>query len=238
MRSMAYDRILLKLSGEALLGGGETGIDPALVARFAREIADVRALPTQVAVLVGGGNLFRGAELAEHGYDRGTADYMGMLATVLNGLALTDALERIGETVRLVSSIKMEEVAEPYIRRRCIRHLEKGRIVVLTCGLGRPFFSTDTAAVQRALEIGADVVFKGTRVKGVYDRDPEQFPDAKFYERLTFDDAMAEHLDILDQAAFALCRDNGLPLLVFNLFEEGNLLRAAKGESVGTLVTG
>jgi len=235
---MGYERILLKLSGEALLGERETGIDPATLARFAREIAEVRGLGKQLAVLMGGGNLFRGADLADEGYDRGTADYMGMLATVLNGLALMDLLERIGETVRLVSSLKMEEVAEPYIRRRCIRHLEKGRIVVLTCGLGRPFFSTDTAAVQRALEIGADVVFKGTRVKGVYDRDPEQFPDAKFYEKLSFEEAMAQHLNILDQAAFALCRDNDLPLLVFNIFEPGNLLRAAQGESVGTLVKG
>jgi len=237
MPAMSYRRILLKLSGESLLGDRETGIDPSALARFAREIADARALPTELAVLVGGGNLFRGADLAGHGYDRGTADYMGMLATVLNGLALMDALERIGETVRLVSSIEMEEVAEPYIRRRCIRHLEKGRIVLLTCGLGRAFFSTDTAAVQRALEMGADVVFKGTRVRGVYDRDPERFPDAKFYEKLTFDEAMAEHLDIVDQAAFALCRDNHLPLVVFNILEEGNLIKAARGEPVGTLVS-
>ncbi len=236
LECMSYKRLLLKLSGEAFSGDKNFGIDHKKVNYFAREIANTYENGHQVAVLVGGGNFFRGSELSELGFDRTTADYMGMLSTVINGLSLLDSLEKLGIASRLVCSLRMDEVAEPYIRRKCIRHLERNRVIILTAGLGRPFFSTDTAAVQRALEIGADVVLKATRVKGVYDKDPEKHKDARFFESLSFDEAISLNLGILDQTAFALCRDNNLPLIVFNIFEEGNLRLAANGEKVGTLL--
>lgn len=234
---MPYGRVLLKLSGEAFAGGSKFGLSLEALHYFAEELSSAASSGCQIAVLVGGGNYFRGAELEKFNIDRATADYMGMLGTMLNAIALLDALENKGLTVRLVSSLKMDEVAEPYIRRRCIRHLEKGRVVILGAGLGRPFFSTDTAAVHRALDINAEVVLKGTRVRGVFDKDPEKFPDAKFYDRITFDEALDNHLDILDQTAFTLCRDNNLPIIVFNIFETGALKRVVAGERIGTLVT-
>lgn len=233
---MGYRRVLLKLSGEALQGAQPHGVDRKAVETFARGIMEARNAGVEIAVLVGGGNLFRGAELREQGYGRATGDSIGMLGTVINGLALQDMLEALGAETRLATSLKMDEVAEPYIRRRAIRHLERGRIVLLAGGLGRPYISTDTAAVQRALELGADAVLKGTRVKGVYDRDPEQDSGAKFYDVLSFDQAIRDNLRVLDQTAFALCRDNNLPLIVFNLFEERSIARAARGEPIGTLV--
>ncbi len=234
---MGYRRVLLKLSGEAFAGDAGFGISHETVDYFADEIASACKLGIQIAVLVGGGNFFRGQELEKLGIDRSTGDYMGMLATALNSLALLDTIQRKGIDGRLVSSLRMDEVAEPYIRRRCIRHLDKGRLVILASGLGRPFFSTDTASVHRALEIGAEVVLKGTRVRGVFTKDPEKFADARFCERVTFDQAIEEKLEILDQTAFTLCRDNNLPVIVFNIFERGALARAVKGEKVGTLVT-
>jgi len=234
---MSYRRALLKLSGEAFSGNEDFGLSHSTVDYFASEILSARESGCELSVLVGGGNFFRGANLAEIGIDRATGDYMGMLATLLNSLALLDRIEKLGVPARLVSSIRIDEVAEPYIRRRCIRHLEKGRIVILACGLGRPYFSTDTAGVQRALEIGAEVIFKGTRVNGIYDKDPEKYQDAKFFQRLTFDEAISRRLEILDQTAFTLCRDNKLPVIVFNIFEKGNLKKAVQGETVGTIVT-
>ncbi len=234
---MLYRRVLLKLSGEAFAGEERIGISYERLDYFAQEIISAKETGCEIAVLVGGGNLFRGTELEALGIDRASGDYMGMLATMLNSLALMDKLEQRGITTHLVSSLKMDEVAEPYIRRRCIHHLEKGRLVLLACGLGRPYFSTDTAAVQRALEIGADVVLKATRVKGVFDKDPEKFHDAKFYENITFSQAIENRLEILDITAFTLCKDNSLPLIVFNIFEKGALKRIVSGEKVGTLVS-
>ncbi len=234
--AVSYRRILLKLSGEVVHGPEHTGVHRPTLAGFAREIIAVHRGGAQVAILIGGGNLFRGEALTEEGYGRVTGDLIGMLATVINGLALQDALEELGAETRLASSLKMDEVAEPYIRRRVIRHLEKGRVVILVGGMGRPYFSTDTAAVQRALEIGADVVLKGTRVDGVYDGDPEKHPGALFYKSLSFEQAIQDNLRILDPTAFMLCRDNGLPVVVFNILKPGNLEAAARGETVGTLV--
>jgi len=233
---VAYQRILLKLSGEVLHGPDKTGFHRATLTTFGREILETQHLGAQVAVLIGGGNLFRGASLTNDGYRRATGDHIGMLATIINGLALQDVLESLGGETRLVTSVRMDEVAEPYIRRRAIRHLEKGRIVVLAAGMGRPYFSTDTAAVQRALEIGVQVVFKGTRVDGVYDRDPEEHPDAKLYDAVSFNEAIAKDLRILDPTAFTLCRDNNLPVVVFNILKPGMLQAATRGENIGTLV--
>ena len=233
---VAYQRILLKLSGEVLHGPEETGFHRATLTIFGREILEAQKLGAQVAVLIGGGNLFRGASLTDDGYGRATGDHIGMLATVINGLALQDVLEALGGETRLVTSVRMDEVAEPYIRRRAIRHLEKGRIVLLVGGMGRPYFSTDTAAVQRALEIGAQVMFKGTRVDGVYDKDPEEHPDARLYDAISFNEAIAKNLQILDSTAFTLCRDNNLPVVVFNILKPGMLPAATRGEKVGTLV--
>jgi uridylate kinase len=231
-----YDRILLKLSGEALAGQAGFGIDAQRINALAAELAQVAADGIQLGVVVGGGNFFRGVAAAARHVDRVTADYMGMLATVINALALQDALENQGVRTRVMTAIEMRQVAEPYIRRRAIRHLEKGRVVVLAGGTSNPYFSTDTAATLRALEIRAQVIGKATRVDGVYDRDPLKHPDAVFYERISYAEVLAKGLGVMDGAAVAMCRDNQLPIVVFNLNVPGNILRMSKGEPVGTLI--
>ena len=230
-------RILLKISGEALLGGADYGIDPSTLQRIATEIRDVREMGIQVAVVIGGGNIFRGAGLAEAGMDRVTGDHMGMLATVMNSLAMQDALEKLGVHARVMSAIKINEVCEDYIRRRAIRHLEKSRVVLLAAGTGNPFFTTDTAASLRAIEIGADLLLKATKVSGVFNADPVSNPDAERYARLSYDQVLADKLGVMDATAVVMCRDNDLPLRVFNVHEKGDLLRIMRGEDVGTLVT-
>ena len=232
-----YKRILVKLSGEALMGASDYGIDPAFLKRLAVEIGTVRGAGVEVALVVGGGNLFRGAGLARAGMDRVTADQMGMLATVMNSLALQDALESVGLHVRVMSAIRINEVCEDYIRRRAVRHLEKGRVTIFAAGTGNPFFTTDTAASLRAIEIEAQLLLKATKVDGVYDADPEQNPRARRYERLRYDQVLDDRLNVMDATAIVLCRDHGLPMRVFNLNETGALVRAARGEEVGTLVT-
>jgi uridylate kinase len=234
---LAYRRILVKLSGEALMGNSDYGIDPLFLKRLAAEVAAVRENGAEVAVVIGGGNLFRGAGLARAGMDRVTADQMGMLATVMNSLALQDALEQIGVFARVLSAIRINEVCEDYIRRRAIRHLEKGRITIFAAGTGSPFFTTDTAASLRAIEIEADLLLKATKVDGVYDSDPMLNPSAKRYDRLTYDQVLDGRLNVMDATAIVLCRDHHLPLRVFNLNEPGALVRVARGEEVGTLVT-
>ena len=234
---LAYRRILVKLSGEALMGNSDYGIDPLFLKRLAAEVAAVRENGAEVAVVIGGGNLFRGAGLARAGMDRVTADQMGMLATVMNSLALQDALEQIGVFARVLSAIRINEVCEDYIRRRAIRHLEKGRITIFAAGTGSPFFTTDTAASLRAIEIEADLLLKSTKVDGVYDSDPMLNPSAKRYDRLTYDQVLDGRLNVMDATAIVLCRDHHLPLRVFNLNEPGALVRVARGEEVGTLVT-
>jgi uridylate kinase len=234
---LAYRRILVKLSGEALMGSADYGIDPLFLKRLAAEVAAVRENGAEIAVVIGGGNLFRGAGLARAGMDRVTADQMGMLATVMNSLALQDALEQIGVFARVLSAIRINEVCEDYIRRRAIRHLEKGRITIFAAGTGSPFFTTDTAASLRAIEIEADLLLKATKVDGVYDSDPMLNPSARRYERLTYDQVLDGRLNVMDATAIVLCRDHDLPLRVFNLNEPGALVRVARGEEVGTLVT-
>ncbi|HEX5018356.1 MAG TPA: UMP kinase [Actinomycetes bacterium] len=236
MRNGPYRRVLLKLSGEAFAGDGGLGVDPDVVAAIARQIGDVVATGIQVSVVIGGGNYFRGAELSQRGMDRSRADYMGMLGIVMNCLALQDFLEKRGVETRVQTAITMGQIAEPYVPRRAIRHLEKGRVVIFGAGLGAPYFSTDTTAAQRALEISAEVVLMAKSVDGVYDDDPKKNPDAVRYDQLTFDEALARGLKVADATAFSLCRDNGLPIIVFNLLEEGNIARAARGEKIGTLV--
>jgi uridylate kinase len=231
-----YKRILLKLSGEALLGSASYGIDPVVIHRFAAEIYDVQQLGIQVGLVIGGGNIFRGAGLAEAGTDRVTADHMGMLATVINALALQDALERRGVIARVMSALQIHEVCEDYIRRRAIRHLEKGRVVIFAAGTGNPFFTTDTAASLRAIEIGADVLIKATKVDGVYSADPVKDPTAVRYGRLSFDQVLSDKLMVMDATAIVMCRDNNLPLVVFNLHREGDLLRLVQGHDLGTSV--
>ncbi len=225
------------LSGEAFAGNGGLGVDPDVVAAIARQISDVVATGAQVAVVIGGGNYFRGAELSQRGMDRSRADYMGMLGTVMNCLALQDFLEKQGVETRVQTAITMGQVAEPYVPRRAIRHLEKGRVIIFGAGLGAPYFSTDTTAAQRALEISAEVVLMAKSVDGVYDDDPKKNSGAVRYDRLTFDEALARELKVADATAFSLCRDNALPIIVFNLLEEGNIARAVRGEKIGTLVT-
>jgi uridylate kinase len=234
---LAYRRILVKLSGEALMGNSDYGIDPLFLKRLAAEVAAVRENGAEVAVVIGGGNLFRGAGLARAGMDRVTADQMGMLATVMNSLALQDALEQIGVFARVMSAIRINEVCEDYIRRRAVRHLEKGRITIFAAGTGSPFFTTDTAASLRAIEIEADLLLKATKVDGVYDSDPMLNPSARRYDRLTYDQVLDGRLNVMDATAIVLCRDHHLPLRVFNLNEPGALVRVARGEEVGTLVT-
>ena len=232
----AYRRILLKLSGEALLGKQQYGIDPDVIARIASEIAEIVRLGVQVGLVIGGGNIFRGAGLAEAGMDRVTADHMGMLATIINALALQDALERRGVTARTMSALQVHEVCEDYIRRRAIRHLEKGRIVIFAAGTGNPFFTTDTAASLRAIEIGADVLFKATKVDGVYSADPMKDPTAVRYGSLSYDQILSDKLRVMDATAIVMCRDNDLPLVVFNLNNPGDLVRLVCGDTVGTAV--
>ena len=238
-QSPKFKRIVLKLSGEALRGGGTKDvIDPTMLDNICDEIRKVFELGVQVCVVIGGGNIFRG-QFGEsvRGVARTTGDTMGMLATVINGLALMDCLEKMGVPVRVQSAIPMEKVAEPFIQRRAIRHLEKGRVVIFVAGTGNPYFSTDTTAALRASEIQAEVIMKATKVDGVYDKDPHEFPDAKKYEELSFRDALRERLKIMDATAFALCLDNTMPILVFNLFTPGNIVRAVMGEKIGTLVS-
>lgn len=232
-----WDRVLLKLSGEAFAGGGGLGVDPDVVSTIARQIADVVRAGSQVGVVIGGGNYFRGAELSEHGMDRSRADYMGMLGTVMNCLALQDFLEHQGIDTRVQTAITMGQVAEPYVPRRAIRHMEKGRVVIFGAGLGAPFFSTDTCAAQRALETCAQAVLMAKGVDGVYDADPRHNPHAVRFDRLTYDDVLTRDLKVADATAISLCRDNALPIVVFNLLVEGNIARAVAGERIGTLVT-
>jgi uridylate kinase len=231
-----YKRILLKLSGEALAGQASFGIDADRVKSLGREIADVAASGIQVGVVVGGGNIFRGVAAAARNMDRVTGDHMGMLATVINSLALSDALEQMGIPTRVMSAIEMHQVAEPYIRRRAIRHLEKGRIVIFAAGTSNPYFSTDTAATLRALEIKADVIAKATRVDGVYDKDPLKFPDAVKYDEISYLEVLSRALGVMDATSIAMCRDNKLPILVFNLNTTGNIMRMSMGEPVGTVI--
>ncbi|MEE8495142.1 MAG: UMP kinase [Xanthomonadales bacterium] len=237
MADGVYHRILLKLSGESLLGNEDYGIDPKMIHRIAVEIGDVTRSNIQIAVVIGGGNIFRGAGLAESGIDRVTGDNMGMLATVMNSLALQDALESIGVDARVMSAISVHDVCEDYIRRRAIRHLEKGRVVICAGGTGNPFFTTDTAAALRAIEIGADIVLKATKVDGVYSADPALDPQAELFDKLSYDRIIESKLGVMDANAIVLCRDQGMPIRVFNVFEEGNLGRLIKGEAIGTLVS-
>ncbi|HUD99326.1 MAG TPA: UMP kinase [Bryobacteraceae bacterium] len=231
-----YKRILLKLSGEALAGGAPFGINAAVVKELAAEVAAVAAAGVQIGLVVGGGNIFRGVAAAAQKMDRVTADHMGMLATVINSLALQDALEQIGVYTRVMSAIEMHEVAEPYIRRRAIRHLEKGRVCVFAAGTSNPYFSTDTAATLRALEIHAEVIAKATRVDGVYDKDPLRFPDAVMYREVSYLEVLSKSLAVMDATSIAMCRDNKLPIIVFNLNTSGNIMRMSMGEPIGTLI--
>jgi len=232
----AYDRVLLKVSGEGLAGESGSGIHPSVIAAMAQEVREIHGLGVQVSIVVGGGNIIRGATAATQGMERAQADYMGMLAGVINAMALQDALEKVGLPTRVQTAIQITQVAEPYIRRRAIRHLEKGRIVIFGAGTGNPYFTTDTAAVLRAAEIGADVVLKATRVDGVYDSDPETNPKAVRYDRLSYDEAIRENLLFMDQAAIALARENRLPVVVFDMTVSGNVLKVVTGEAVGTVV--
>ncbi len=236
MAEAVYRRILLKLSGEALMGDGAFGIEPKVLSRLAREVRDLTEVNVQVALVIGGGNIFRGEGLAGSGTDRITGDHMGMLATVINSLAMQDALERIEVPTRVMSAIKINEVCEDYIRRRAVRHLEKGRVTIFAGGTGNPFFTTDSAAGLRAVEIGADVLIKATKVNGVYSADPLEVPDAEFYPRLTYNQALRENLKVMDATAIVLCRDNGMPMRVMNIYEAGALMRLVKGEDIGSVV--
>ncbi len=235
--SNTYTRILLKLSGEALMGEQKYGIDPEVLSQYAQDIKTAYEQGVQVAIVIGGGNIYRGMNEAQTGIERAQGDYMGMLATVINGMALQSALEKVGLHTRLQTAIEMEEIAEPYIRRRAIRHLEKGRIVIFGAGTGNPYFTTDTAGSLRAIEIGADIIMKGTRVDGVYDKDPEKYPDAVKYEEIGFDTAINEGLKIMDKTAFTLCQENELPILVFDMNTPGNFAKVLKDPKLGTLVS-
>jgi uridylate kinase len=234
---MKYKRILLKLSGEALQGSKSTNIDPAVLEQYCEEIKTIREHNIEIAIVIGGGNIFRGGQAETLGIDRVQGDYMGMLATVINGMALQSALERHGLYTRLMSGIKMEQVCEPFIRRRAIRHLEKGRIVIFGAGIGNPYFTTDSTASLRAIETQSNVVLKGTRVDGVYTADPEKFPNAKRYDKLSFQEAYEKNLNIMDMTAFTLCMENKLPIIVFDMNKKGNLLKVVKGEEAGTLIS-
>lgn len=232
-----YNRILLKLSGEALMGELHFGIDPEVLRSFANEIAQIYELGIEIGIVIGGGNIFRGIQAAAHGIHKVSGDHMGMLATVINSIALQNALEAIKIPTRLQTAIKMEEIAEPFIRRRAIRHLEKKRCVIFGAGTGNPYFTTDTAAVLRAVEIEADIIIKGTRVDGVYDADPEKVPTAKKYDKICYHDVIEKNLRIMDHTAITLCQENHLPILVFNVLKKGNLKRLIQGEKIGTLVS-
>lgn len=233
-----FKRVLLKLSGESLMGDKSFGLDPRVLSQYAQDIKLITELGVQVAIVIGGGNIYRGMNEAETGIERAQGDYMGMLATVINGMALQSSLEKIGIYTRLQSAIKMEQIAEPYIRRRAIRHLEKGRVVIFGAGTGNPYFTTDTAGSLRAIEIKADAILKGTRVDGIYDSDPEKNKDAKRFSKISFSECIARNLKIMDMTAFTLCMENNLPILVFDMDTPGTLLRVVTGEKVGTLVTG
>src|SRR6516164_3682481 len=233
-----YKRILLKLSGEALMGDKSFGLDPVVISQYAKDIKGIAELGVQVAIVIGGGNIYRGMNEAETGIERAHGDYMGMLATVINGMALQAALEKEGVNTRLQSAIKMEQVAEPYIRRRAIRHVEKGRVVIFGAGTGNPYFTTDTAGSLRAIEINAEVILKGTRVDGIYTNDPEKDPNAKRLQRITYQECISQNLRVMDMTAFTLCMENGLPIIVFDMNKPGNLLKVITGERVGTLVSG
>jgi len=231
-----YKRILLKLSGEALMGDKSFGFDNGVIAQYAKDIKSIVELGVQVAIVIGGGNIYRGMNEAETGIERAHGDYMGMLATVINGMALQAGLEKIGVYTRLQSAIKMEQIAEPYIRRRAIRHVEKGRVVIFGAGTGNPYFTTDTAGSLRAIEINAEVILKGTRVDGIYTADPEKVPTAEKFEAITFQECITRNLKVMDMTAFTLCMENQLPIIVFDMNKPGNLMRVVRGEKVGTLV--
>ncbi|SDE16199.1 UMP kinase [Niabella drilacis] len=231
-----YKRILLKLSGESLMGDKNFGMDSAVISQYAREIKSVTDLGVEVALVIGGGNIYRGMNEAETGIERAHGDYMGMLATVINGMALQAGLEKTGLFTRLQSAIKMEQIAEPYIRRRAIRHLEKGRVVIFGAGTGNPYFTTDTAGSLRAIEINADVILKGTRVDGVYTADPEKDPTATKYDEVTYQECLTKNLRIMDMTAFTLCMENNLPIIVFDMNQTGNLKKLVEGEKIGTLI--
>jgi uridylate kinase len=233
---MKYKRILLKLSGEALMGERQYGIDPKRLAEYAAEIKQIHDLGIEIAIVIGGGNIFRGVAGASNGMDRVQGDYMGMLATIINGMALQGALEAAGMQTRLQTALKIEAIAEPYIKRRATRHLEKGRIVIFGAGTGNPYFTTDTAAVLRGIEVGADVIMKGTRVDGIYDSDPEKNPDAVKFDYISFTDVLDKGLNVMDTTAFTLSQENKLPILVFDMNKEGNLLKVCNGENIGTVV--
>lgn len=234
---MKYKRILLKLSGEALMGEKQFGIDNNRIAQYANDIKTIVDMGAEVAIVIGGGNIFRGLQAAEGGMDRVQGDYMGMLATVINSMALQSALETKGISTRLQSAIKMEAICEPFIRRRAVRHLEKGRVVIFGAGTGNPYFTTDTAASLRAIEIEADVILKGTRVDGIYDSDPEKNPKAKKYDRITYGEALKKKLSVMDLTAFTLCQENHLPIIVFDVNKKDNLKRVLDGKKIGTIVT-
>jgi len=238
MSQLAYRRVLLKLSGEALMGDEDYGIDPKVIGRLAREVIEAQQAGAEIALVIGGGNIFRGAGLAAGGMDRVTGDQMGMLATVINALAMQDALEKLGGKVRVMSAIKINDVCEDYIRRRAIRHLEKGRIAIFAAGTGNPFFTTDSGAALRAIEIGADLLLKATKVDGVYDKDPKKHPGAVRYDSLSYDEVISRDLQVMDTAAFALARDSELPIRIFDMEQPGQLLRILRGEPIGTLVHG
>jgi len=231
-----YKRVLLKLSGEVLMGDTAFGIDPATINRLAKELIEVQQAGVELAIVIGGGNIFRGNMGTASGMDRASADYMGMLATMMNGIALQDAIERHGANVRVISALQVKEVAEPYIRRRAVRHLEKGRILIFAAGTGNPYFTTDTAASLRAMEIQADAVLKGTKVDGVYTSDPAKHADAKRYDRLTFTEALTKRLGVMDATAMSLCRDNQMPIVVFDVTTPGQMLKVMSGDGVGTMV--
>jgi len=233
---MAYSRVLLKLSGEALMGKKPYGIDPEIVQSIAKDVSKVVENGTQLAIVVGGGNIFRGLKGSSAGMDRATADYVGMLATVMNAITLQDGLERAGVPTRVQTAIEMQQIAEPYIRRRAIRHLEKGRVVVFGGGCGNPFFTTDTTSALRAAEINADVIFKATKVDGVYNKDPKKHSDAIKYDSLSFQDVLSQEIAVMDSTAIALCKDNQIPIVVFNIFEPGNINKAVAGEAIGSRI--
>jgi len=233
---LKYRRILLKLSGEALMGNEDYGIDPKVIQAMAKDIVEAQRAGAEIGLVIGGGNIFRGAGLAEAGMDRVTGDHMGMLATVINALAMADALEKEGGFARVMSAIKINEVCEDYIRRRAIRHMEKGRIALFAAGTGNPFFTTDSAAGLRASEIGADLLLKATKVDGIYDSDPKKNPNAKRFEHLSYDEVIARNLQVMDTAAFALCRDNKVPVRIYDMMQPGALMRILRGEPLGTLV--
>lgn len=234
--SLKYNRVLLKLSGESLMGQKNYGIDPAMLMHYAQEIKKIKDAGVEVAIVIGGGNIFRGLTAAESGIERVQGDYMGMMATIINSMALQSTLEHVGIHTRVLSAIEVSQVAEPYIRRRALRHLEKGRVIILAGGTGNPYFTTDSAAALRANEIGADVILKGTRVDGIYTADPEKDPTATKYDQISFQKAMTDRLNVMDMTAFAMCQENNLPIIVFDINKESNLLHIVKGANIGTLV--